>query len=198
MNNDTKGKHPAPKRPGRPKAAELRGRQSVRATFKLTEKAIDALSIVSVHLGVKQKSLFEHLLEDIEALEVIAQGLSDDSFKKLNRVQKTFVLSRNTLSLLETTSSLFNTPRDALVEYSIQRLLPVIEEERKKHHHRKELVKDIAAFLNIGKQILDRAGEVLDEEDPVYDRLRGIIAACDNAYRDIATYVDRGDIIEDF
>jgi len=44
-----------------PTSAELRGRQSVRATFRLSERAIDALSIVSVHLGIKQKSLFDHL-----------------------------------------------------------------------------------------------------------------------------------------
>ena len=39
--------------------ADLRSRQSVRATFKLTEGCIDAISIVAAHLGIKQKSLIE-------------------------------------------------------------------------------------------------------------------------------------------
>ena len=42
--------------------SDLRGKQSVRATFKLSQKTINAMSIVSVHLGIKQKSLFDHLM----------------------------------------------------------------------------------------------------------------------------------------
>jgi endonuclease/exonuclease/phosphatase family metal-dependent hydrolase len=45
-----------------PSSSDLRGRQSVRATFKLSVRAIDALSIVAAHLGIKQKSLFDHLI----------------------------------------------------------------------------------------------------------------------------------------
>ena len=106
--------------------ADLRGRQSVRATFKLTEKAIDALSIVSIHLGIKQKSLFDHLIEDAESLDAIASELESLDFRRLNRVQKTYVLSRKTLYSLDRAARDFDAPRDALVEYSIQRLLPVI------------------------------------------------------------------------
>ena len=84
-----------------PSSSDLRGRQSVRATFKLTEKAIYALSIVSVHLGIKQKSLFDHLIDDNESLGLIANKIKSDQFHKLNRVQKTYVLSRKTLTCLD-------------------------------------------------------------------------------------------------
>ncbi|MEK6194066.1 MAG: hypothetical protein N2F24_07555, partial [Deltaproteobacteria bacterium] len=50
------------------RTSDLRGRQSVRATFKLTEACIGAISIVAAHLGIKQKSLFDHLVEDISTL----------------------------------------------------------------------------------------------------------------------------------
>ena len=40
----------------RPTPKDLRGRQSVRATFKLSAKAIETMSIVAVHLGIKQKN----------------------------------------------------------------------------------------------------------------------------------------------
>ena len=93
----------------------LRGRQSVRATFKLSEKAIDAISIVSVHLGIKQKSLIDHLFEDNESLNLIAKEAQSDEFEQPNRIQKTYVLSRKTLSCLDRTSRTFDTPRDALV-----------------------------------------------------------------------------------
>ena len=46
-------------------ALDLRGRQSVRATFRLSEDCIDAISILSAQLGIKQKSVFDHFW-DIE------------------------------------------------------------------------------------------------------------------------------------
>jgi len=112
-----------------PSSSDLRGKQSVRATFKLTEKSIHAINIVSVHLGIKQKSLFDHLIEDKKCLKLIAGGIEDEVFFKLNRIQKTYVLSRRTLLSLDQTAKNFNAPRDALVEYSIQRLIPVIAGE---------------------------------------------------------------------
>ena len=86
-----------------PSAEDLRGRQSVRATFKLSTRAIDALSIVAVHLGIKQKSLFDQLIEDAGSLSHIAREIESDDFSTLKRVQKTFVISRKTLRSLEDT-----------------------------------------------------------------------------------------------
>lgn len=48
---------------------ELRFNQPVRATFRLSEKTIPALNLVSNQLGVKQKSLFDHLIADAGALD---------------------------------------------------------------------------------------------------------------------------------
>ena len=116
---------------------DLRGRQSVRATFKLSNNCIDAISIVSKQLGIKQKSLFDHLLQDLEALNTIADQVRNAKLQSPNRVQKTFVISRSTLLSLEEVAHEFNASRDALIEYSIQRLLPVIKRERKRHLRRK-------------------------------------------------------------
>ena len=51
---------------------DLRGKQSVRATFKLTKKAIDSLGVVALHMGIKQKSLFDHIIEDTSTLKELA------------------------------------------------------------------------------------------------------------------------------
>ena len=178
--------------------ADLRGRQSVRATFKLTEKAIDALSIVSIHLGVKQKSLFDHLIEDAESLDAIARELESLEFRRLNRVQKTYVLSRKTLYSLERAARNFDTPRDALVEYSIQRLLPVIIQEREKHLKRKEILQELTGFINDGTELLKKSEEKLGSDDPVYDRLRSAMAGLINAYQHIDDYIEKGKVIEEF
>jgi hypothetical protein len=181
-----------------PSPADLRGRQSVRATFKLSARAIDVLSIVATQLGIKQKSLFDHLIEDVQSLNVIANEIEDDVFDALDRVQKTFVISRRTLSCLEKTSRQFNAPRDALVEYSIQRLLPVIAKERERHRKRKAILNDINTYLAQGLKILQKAQSLLGEEDPVYARFETAMQALVNSQSHIENYVKKGSVIEDF
>jgi hypothetical protein len=194
MKKEDKGRIPLPL----PSSADLRGRQSVRATFKLSATAIDALSIVAVHLGIKQKSLFDHLIEDTETLTRIAEGIEAETFRQLDRTQKTFVISRRTLTCLEEISRRFNAPRDALVEYSIQRLVPVIASEREKHARRKEIVDNISAFLNQGHELLMSVKSELGEDDPVYVRFRAAVRALELACDIIGAYVAKGKIIEDF
>ena len=154
----------------RPTPKDLRGRQSVRATFKLSAKAIETMSIVAVHLGIKQKSLFDHLIEDVQSLKLIAREVESESFNRIGHIQKTFVISRRTLSSLDETSKRFNAPRDALVEYSIQRLLPVIAREREKHRRRKEILRDMNENMENGLRILQKSKTLLGEDDPVFLR----------------------------
>ena len=182
----------------RPTPQDLRGRQSVRATFKLSAKAIETMSIVAVHLGIKQKSLFDHLIEDMRSLKLIAREVETERFNTLSRIQKTFVISRKTLSSLDETSKRFNAPRDALVEYSIQRLLPVIEREREKHRRRKELLRDMNENMQNGLKILQKSKTLLGEEDPVFLRWESAMKALVNTQRDIAAFIERGKIIEEF
>ncbi|MBW2216513.1 MAG: hypothetical protein JRF34_04895 [Deltaproteobacteria bacterium] len=181
-----------------PSSADLRGRQSVRATFKLTEMAINAVNIVSTHLGIKQKSLFDHLIDDTQSLNVIAKEVRSDVFNELERVQKTYVISRKTLSCLGEASKKFAAPRDALVEYSIQRLLPIIREEREKHRKRKEILSELTEYLEQGEEILNNARKLLGEEDPVYNNLENAMTVTRNVQKNIKSFVERGAIIEEF
>jgi hypothetical protein len=181
-----------------PSSADLRGRQSVRATFKLSTRAIDALSVVAAQLGIKQKSLFDHLIEDAKSLSIIANEIEDEAFNALDRIQKTFVVSRRTLTCLEETSQQFNAPRDALVEYSIQRLMPVIAKERERHVKRKAVLSEINEHLVQGLKILQKTKSVLGEDDPVYARFESAMHALQNAQSHIEHYVQKGSVIEDY
>ncbi len=182
----------------RPSPDDLRGRQSVRATFKLSARAIEAMSIVSVHLGIKQKSLFDHLIEDAQSLSHIAREIESDEFRTLNRKQKTFVISRRTLSCLDDISKRFQAPRDALVEYSIQRLLPLIDQERERHRRRKEIMTDLNEYLADGLKIFKKSRSLLGEDDPVFIKLAPGIKALMNAQASINAFVEKGEIIEEF
>ena len=60
-------------------------------------------------------------------------------------------------------------PRDALVEYSIQRLLPVIVEERERHLKRKEILNGMLGADLIGFHTYDYEGGVDLGADPPPD-----------------------------
>lgn len=182
----------------RPSSSDLRGKQSVRATFRLSPRAIEAMSVVALHLGIKQKSLFEHLIEDVESLSVIAQEMERSRFAQISRVQKTFVLSRRALALLQQACDLYDAPRDALVEYSIQRLLPVIAEERQRHETRKGLQARIAAHVEQGTALLEAATARLGEEDPLVHHLDQMVRAAHAARAEIEALIEKGRMLEDY
>ena len=183
-----------------PKAftSDLRGKQSVRATFKLSEGCIEAISIVAAHLGIKQKSLFDHLVEDARSLKSIAREIQNIKLTRQGRVQKTFVISRRSLLSLENISKNFNAPRDALVELSVQRLLPIIAKEREKHEKRKKMLNEIAMHLEEGERLLNKTKEIFGEEDTIYQKLESVMTVYDNAYHHIASFIEKGKIIEEF
>jgi hypothetical protein len=183
-----------------PKAftSDLRGRQSVRATFKLSEGCIEAISIVAAHLGIKQKSLFDHLVEDARSLKSIAREIQNIKLTRQGRVQKTFVISRRSLLSLENISKNFNAPRDALVELSVQRLLPIIAKEREKHEKRKKMFNEIAKHLEEGERLLNKTKEIFGEEDTIVQKLESVMTVYDNAYHHIASFIEKGKIIEEF
>ena len=182
----------------RARTSELRGRQSVRATFKLTEACIGAISIVATHLGIKQKSLFDHLVEDINTLNAIAGELSNVSLRNFSRVQKTFVISRKSLRSLDEVSKAHKAPRDALVEYSVQRLLPVIINEQKKHAARKKLMADIARHFNDGHVMLDKLERILGNEDPLFGQMETMMNQYRNTYEGLLDFMKKGKPIEAF
>jgi hypothetical protein len=179
-------------------ASDLRGRQSVRATFKLTEGCIDAISIVAAHLGIKQKSLFDHLVEDASSLSSIAREIQHVKLAKQGRIQKTFVISRRSLSSLEIISKNYGAPRDALVEYFVQRLLPIIANEREKHNKRKEVLGEIENHFKKGKKLLKKMRDLLGVDDPIYQKLEPVMMVYEKAYNNIEFFIEKGKTIEDF
>jgi hypothetical protein len=179
-------------------AMDLRGRQSVRATFRLSEACINAITILSAQLGIKQKSVFDHLMEDAQILKDMARELENIEIDPHERIQKTFVISRRSLSFLDSISSEYDAPRDALVEYSVRRLLPIIAKERKRHEKRKELLAEISNHFAEGEKLLSKAEEILDAEDPVVNKLKTAISVYKNTFDDIVQFIDRGKIIEEF
>ena len=137
-------------------------------------------------------------MEDAQVLKNMARELAKAEFNPRGRIQKTFVISRRSLSSLDMISSQHDTPRDALVEYSVRRLLPLIANERKKHEIRKELLAEMSDHFAEGKKLLSKAIEMVGTDDPIAGKLSTTISAYKNALDDITSFIERGKIIEKF
>lgn len=179
-------------------ANDLRGRQSVRTTFKLSEETIHAFSIVAAHLGIKQKSLFDHLMDDLNALGALPsnmQGAAVDTPQ--GRVQKTYVISRRSLDHLERLSKILHTSRDIVVEVCVQRLLPIIDAERLQHEKRKEVLVDLRNQTTAAQELLRHTQLLLGNNDPVSQKIAAAVCALETARRQVEDFVERGKIIEE-
>ncbi|WP_022664400.1 hypothetical protein [Desulfospira joergensenii] len=181
-----------------PSMFDLRGKQSVRATFKLSQKAIDAIGLVAVHMGIKQKSLFDHIIEDMEALDDLAQTIRIRQFKKIPRRQKTFVLSRKTIDALASISETYGMPRDALVEYSIQKLESVIQTEKLRHGERKKLQSALDDHFRTGEKLYATASKILGRDDPFCRKMEKSILTSRKTLEEINIFLEKSKVLEDF
>jgi hypothetical protein len=181
-----------------PFISELKSRQSVRATFRLTQGCIEAISILSIQMGIKQKSLFDHIAEDIESLKSIAREIKQTKIKNQGQIQKTFVISRKSLASLDKISNMFNASIDGLVEYSIQRLLPIINKERRKHEIRKEFLIKIKKHFQQGEKMLKDIRKQLGDDDPIIDKFAMVISNYETVRDNMVSFIDRSKDIETF
>ncbi len=179
-------------------SADLRGRQSVRTTFKLPPRYIDALSLLAGQLGIKQKSIFDHLVDDTRTLQALAREIENREAIDENRVPKTYVISRKTLENLEQVCRRYQTPRDALVEFSIERIMPLIQEEKQKHENRKKLLKKLDQFLKDSRDLLAEADQLLDRDDPAFAEIYQMARTVRSGSDEINEIIEKGRRLEEF
>ena len=170
---------------------QLRGKQSVRATFRLSNQMIDLLKIAANHLGVQQKALIDELVNSKETLHRVAGDTNTMERPEAERRQKTFVLSRSTLDLLDEISNEHRLSRDHLVELCISRLIPFVDAEQKKHRQRRRLLKEVERYLADGTELLKKAEEMLDQDDRFRLKLEKIVAHTERNVTELRRFVKR-------
>ena len=180
-------------------SAGLKKKQSVRATFRLPHEIINLLSVVASQLGLKQKSLLDQLVEDKEHLEkLIEKKVVSADFKKKEVRPKTFVVSRNSLHILDSMARENNIPRDLLVEISIRRLIPVLSSEYEKQTKRERIHEEVEAFFNLGEKLQQKASRLLGKEDNYYLLLKDTIEKCRDNTQELKSIVGKGKVMDDF
>jgi hypothetical protein len=178
--------------------ADLLGKKSVRATFKLDPTAIKLLSILASQLGIKQKSLFDYLMEDEDAMHAIAASLPPDAGEKKQRIKKTFVVSQRSLAVLDAVTRHAHASRDALIERAIQRLLPVLEKERIRQRKRASALAKIADHFEQGHALGNEVKKMVGKEDTLYQSFVTVIAAYRKAVAEMEKLVDKGRRLSEF
>jgi hypothetical protein len=144
---------------------ELRAKQSVRTTFKLPEKTINLLKVSAKHLGIKQKTLLDQLLEDENALELLADDALTHSRNENDCRPKTFVLSKKALEQIEDVSRRYDTSRDFFVELSVSRLASYVDSLAQTHDQRRILMKELDLYKNHLDKLSAKAHDTLKKDD---------------------------------
>lgn len=176
----------------------LKGRQSVRATFRLPEKTIQLLALMARQLGLQQKSLFDQLMEDSSVLQQVAASVPSASALSGRTRQKTFVLSKRSLEILDRVSRRQNIPRDLLVEISILRLLPVMSAEQDKHRKRLLLHNKMKSLR---KQLVKLAADTeqqLGSEDQASMLVRDVSDVLEENLCELEAILEKGQAIEQY
>lgn len=177
----------------------LRGKQSVRVTFKLAPETIDMLAIMASQLGIKQKTLFDQLIEQQEILESMAQlRAQQERLEQQQKRQKTYVLSQETLETLNWLAKKYKAPRNMLVEMSIRRLQPILAQEKEKHEKRKKLLAKVEKQRASSDQLLQEAQRLLGDDDPACQEIALASKRWQESYARLAELVERGKGIESF
>jgi hypothetical protein len=118
--------------------------------------------------------------------------------KRQGRIQKTFVISKKALASLDEISQLFNAPRDALVERSIRRLLPIINRERAKHEKRKAFLVKIKQHFEQGENLLNDIRQHLGDDDPIINRFAIVMASYETVINNMEAFIAKSKGIEKF
>ncbi len=147
-------------------ADELKGRQSVRTTFKLQEKTINLLKISAKHLGIQQKTLLDQLIEDETILNILAKEAQTHCRNDDDCRPKTFVLSRKALDLIDVMLDRYDIARDILIDLSISRLASYIESLSEKHDQKRSLLKEIDKYQQLLEELSSKAQATFNQEDP--------------------------------
>ena len=164
---------------------ELKRRQSVRTTFKLPEKTINLLKVSAKHLGIKQKTLLDQLIEDEKILNLLAEEAQIHIRKDEDCRPKTFVLSKKALDLIDTVSNSYVVPRAFLVELSIERLASYIDALSETHEKRRTLLMEFDEYQKLLEELSNRTKAALEQEDPFRMKLEKLTKTTQRSIDDI-------------
>ncbi|MBA4416837.1 MAG: hypothetical protein C0392_02835 [Syntrophus sp. (in: bacteria)] len=151
--------------------------QSVRTTFRFSKKAEEALDRLRKTTKITMKGMLDRFaelfLKDKAATAMLVKEAATVAASHDLGVRKTWVVSKATLTLISVTAQANGLSRDTLAESLVLLADEVIRtaklQQPEKH---KEAQKIIGDFEKQVRQIEDQLGDLLGEDDPIYNRFR--------------------------
>jgi hypothetical protein len=107
-------------------------------------------------------------------------------------------MSRSSLDLLDSMARTERVPRDALVEYSIRKLVPIIESEQQRHEQRKVLLREMEDYLRQGRKILNKTEAMLGRDDRIFRMIDEYMQLGEKNVSLLAGLVEKGRAMEDW
>lgn len=179
---------------------EISKSKDVVASFKLSQNSIEAMAWLAKRLGISNKTLFGSIWNNHgESFINIVKKVKYDSNIKREKISKR--ISRQSLNNLNELAKKYKMKRDQIVEstlISYQKLYEIMLSERIGKHKKAE--KMIDEFWKEGEVLETKLKKLLDEDDPIIDRICYVIVVIMNLSLAIQSELENGKQIdpEDF
>jgi len=155
----------------------LEGIQSVRTTFRFSERAEKALDRLKNVTKTTTKEILDKfarvVLQNKDLTEILAENVAKGSASQDLGARKTWVISKVTLTLINSTAQLKGLSRDALAEGLVlfaDDLIKEVKRNRPEQHKQAHAIID--DFWHQAEQIENQLTNLLGEDDPIYMRFQ--------------------------
>lgn len=177
-------------------------KESKRTTFKLSTESIQAIDWMTETFNFTAKEVFDLITNKNEFFEAAVKFSTehDDSDIKEQK-RKTFVISKQALSILNNTSKNQEISRDLLVDKLILTYKSLMEKLLQKERESEEKALEIVSeFWSEAEKIQSQLSELLSEGNPILSRFGLITVIIESLYSAIDSKISNGTPIdpEDF
>lgn len=173
----------------------LTEKQSVRTTFKLTKKSIDAINWLIEKYDTKPKEIFDIMCSNENLIKTVIEYLTNNNnFNNSNTyIRKTFVISKLALRSLNAYSKKNKIARDLIVDnliFVFEHLLKKIEENERKQEEKALSI--ISNFWGEAEKIEKELKTFLEDEHPILTRFSYVIVLLMNLTSAIKSKLEEG------
>jgi hypothetical protein len=177
-------------------SAQIKDRQSVRTTVKLSLDAFDALSWLSDYWNVPQKEIIDLALQEAEKLleshgtaEVVEIAKAQSNSE---RKRKTLVMSQSSRKRLNRLADSHDVSRDNWLALAISFANAMTKKRIEKH---KKVLGRIQAYLDKGEELEEEIRSEVGSDDPVFEGFGLVVTSLMNLVDEIETEIEGGDPI---
>ena len=178
------------------KAVLTKKQPVVYTTFRISQKAHDAIKEHAKQAGIKNAVVFDLLLSVFKVCEKDPISVAPE--ENLYTTRKTYIVKKNTLHKLEEIAKNKGVSRDNTVEKAALQMKALFHKSEAERKEKSQKIFDTR--LNpFGEQVWDikeKLGEELGGDDPIRNRFGYVVAVVDKFIQDIEAYLTNGTPID--